>query len=171
MSNSENLTDGGVGAITFNSQGQVINYQRILRGTRRNCGGGKTFWKTWMTCEEVPGGQVWEVDPWGRRPGRQTIMGKQGAMYESAAYDNRNPSKPTFYITTDEYNGPLIRFTPDPAEVQYALLYKDYGNLLHRGTNFKTEYFYITFIDETTGKGTYVWTTDIAAGRASAGTW
>jgi secreted PhoX family phosphatase len=39
----------------------VIAYKRILTETTRNCGGGKTFWNTWMTCEEKDNGQVWEV--------------------------------------------------------------------------------------------------------------
>jgi secreted PhoX family phosphatase len=61
VSNSESSSNGGVGAITFDSEGNVIGYQRILSGTRRNCGGGKSFFNTWLTCEEADGGQVYEV--------------------------------------------------------------------------------------------------------------
>ena len=61
VSNSESSTSGGVGAITFNSIGEVVGFKSILSGTRRNCGGGKTFFNTWLTCEEADGGQVWEV--------------------------------------------------------------------------------------------------------------
>ena len=83
-SNSES-SSGGVGAIYFNSQGEVIDYKMLLSGTQRNCGGGKTFWNTWLTCEEVPDGQVWEVDPWNETPARQTLTGvPSGADYESA---------------------------------------------------------------------------------------
>ena len=33
---------GGVGSLRFNNKGGVIDYYRILRDTRKNCGGGKT---------------------------------------------------------------------------------------------------------------------------------
>ena len=33
---------GGVGSITFNADGEVIDYEMIVTGTSRNCGGGKT---------------------------------------------------------------------------------------------------------------------------------
>lgn len=70
VSNSESSSSGGVGAIRFNSNGEVIRYKKILSGTQRNCGGGLTYWNTWVTCEEdgraeedKRGGWVWEVDP------------------------------------------------------------------------------------------------------------
>jgi hypothetical protein len=169
VSNSESSSQGGVGAITFNAAGQVIGYKRILTGTRRNCGGGKTYWNTWITCEEIAGGQVWEVDPWGNSPGRQTVLGGLGGEYESAAYDNRNPLAPKFYVTTDVINGPLIKFTPDPQVVQAAVNTGDYSNVLHTSTpQSKSEYFVVTNINLSTGQGTYIWSNDINLGRSSA---
>lgn len=47
VSNSEQSASetGGVGAITFDADGNVIGYERLLQGqTNRNCGGGKTYW-------------------------------------------------------------------------------------------------------------------------------
>lgn len=65
VSNSEvSNSKGGVGALYFNSDGQVIEYRMLLSGTSRNCGGGKTPWNTWLSCEEIENGHVWEVDPW-----------------------------------------------------------------------------------------------------------
>ena len=39
-SNSE-TTNGGVGAIHFDSNGEMTNYEMILDTTSQNCGGGK----------------------------------------------------------------------------------------------------------------------------------
>jgi len=46
VSNSEmNITgQGGVGAITFDKDGNVIDYRMVLEGTTMNCGGGRTPW-------------------------------------------------------------------------------------------------------------------------------
>ena len=44
VSNSERSSNGGVGALTFNSNGDVIDYKMVLSSSRSNCGGGKTPW-------------------------------------------------------------------------------------------------------------------------------
>ena len=184
VSNSESSTDGGVGAIRFNALGQVIGYQRLLfkdpnsgviskSRTSRNCGGGKTYWGTWMTCEEWSSGQVWEVDPWGKLPGRQTKLGGNGRAYESAAYDNRDPMRPTFYVTTDEINGPLVKYTPALDVSEAAANSGDYSQILHSGGGL-FQYFVITRIQtnaDGTTSGTYVWSTSEEEGNTSASTY
>jgi hypothetical protein len=40
---------GGVGALTFNKDGQLIDYRMILEDTRMNCGGGTTPWGAWVS--------------------------------------------------------------------------------------------------------------------------
>jgi hypothetical protein len=49
VSNSEAKESGGVGALTFNKYGQLIDYRMILEGTRMNCGGGATPWGAWVS--------------------------------------------------------------------------------------------------------------------------
>jgi len=55
VSNSEakNETEGGAGAITFDRNGSILNYRMVLENTHMNCGGGRTPWNTWVSCEEV----------------------------------------------------------------------------------------------------------------------
>ena len=55
VSNSEvDNGGGGVGAITFDKTGKVIDYQVLLKGTSMNCGGGRTPWNTWVRSLSCP---------------------------------------------------------------------------------------------------------------------
>lgn len=104
---------GGVGALTFNAAGDIIDYKRVLEGTTANCGGGKTPWGAWISCEEFGRGQAWQVDPTGRRDPQVITLGRDGGVFESFAYDVRNRSNPSFFITEDSPEGALQRFRPD----------------------------------------------------------
>lgn len=89
--------------------------------------------------------------------------------YESAAYDNRDLMNPTFYITVDETEGPLVKFTPPTGAAKWAVENNDYSDLLHStAAGVKYEYFKVISFDETTGDGTYEWTDNLEEGRASA---
>ncbi|MFI1016154.1 alkaline phosphatase PhoX [Streptomyces sp. NPDC020965] len=107
VSNAE-VTPGGAGAVRFSSTGAITGAYRILSGTRQNCAGGKTPWNTWLSCEEVSRGYVYEADPWGTDPAvRRDAMGL--FTHEAAAAD---PVRRVVYLTEDESNGCLYRFAP-----------------------------------------------------------
>lgn len=97
----------GVGALRFDASGTLVDAYRILSGTFRNCAGGATPWGTWLSCEEHPGGQVWECDPTGMS---QAIVRPALGVFthEAVAVDDAG----RLYLTEDEPSGCLYRFTP-----------------------------------------------------------
>ena len=105
---TEAAKGGGTSAIEFAPDGSIKRAYRILGDTSRNCSGGHTPWGTYLSCEEWDGGQVWECDPSGNtppvlRPGMGTFT------HESACVD---PEHKRVYLTEDEDDGRLYRFTP-----------------------------------------------------------
>jgi secreted PhoX family phosphatase len=110
-SNSEvGSGQGGVGALRFAADGQVVDAYAILQGTSKNCAGGPTPEGRWLSCEEYDGGRVWECDPY--------TAGSQGVArpalgifkHEAVAVD---PVRKVLYLTEDQRDGLLYRFTPD----------------------------------------------------------
>jgi secreted PhoX family phosphatase len=99
---------GGAAAIRFDRRGRIENAYRILGGTNGNCSGGATPWGTWLSCEEIDVGQVWECDPRGRR--KAVARPAMGIFkHEAAAVDPRGKR---VYLTEDQQDGGLYRFTP-----------------------------------------------------------
>jgi secreted PhoX family phosphatase len=112
VSNSEvrkPKNQGGVGALTFDKHGQVVAYRMVLENTTSNCGGGRTPWESWISCEEFTHGVNWEVDPTGERDPRPITLGRDGGLFESFAYDIRFSH---YFVTEDHEFGPLRRFIP-----------------------------------------------------------
>lgn len=110
VSNSEMRSfSGGVGALRFNAQGDVVDAYQILKNTSINCAGGPTPWGTWLSCEEFDRGQVYECDPLGKKA--SVIRPALGTFkHEAVAVDTENQC---LYLTEDLPDGAFYRFVPD----------------------------------------------------------
>lgn len=169
VSNAENSSpgsgwsDGGVGSIEFDSKGKVVRYKKVANSLRQNCGGGRTPWNSWVTCEEIDNGKVHQIDPSGGKAPSKTDMGSMG-HYESFAYDDRKDAKrPTFYVTRDSDRGSLTRFTPNDRGMECYNKPNDSDRwcTLNHGTR---DYLLISGGP----KGTFKWTKDEGAARDNA---
>ena len=108
VSNAESGSQGGVGAVRFDSSGNITDAYSICTGTRRNCAGGTTPWGTWLTCEEVEDGLTYECDVSGATSA--VARPALGAFnHEAAAVD---PDTGVVYETEDRSDGNFYRFTP-----------------------------------------------------------
>ena len=106
VSNSEIPLAGGAGALRFDADGELVSAYPILEGTNINCAGGPTPWGTWLSCEEVSEGRVFETDPWGEVEAvERPALGR--FKHEAAAID---PELACVYLSEDESDGLFYRF-------------------------------------------------------------
>ena len=109
VSNSEIPAVGGVGAVRFAADGTIVGAHRVITGTSSNCAGGPTPWGTWLTCEEIDAGHVFECDPTALNVATTALRAGLGTFkHEGAAVD---PERQHVYLTEDQADGRLYRFT------------------------------------------------------------
>lgn len=114
VSNSEIPGLGGVGALRFDRDANLVDAYPILRQTNVNCAGGPTPWGTWLSCEEVANGRVYECDPFGATLHPDKIGIERPALgyfqHEAATVD---PERAQLYLTEDVPDGGFYRYTPN----------------------------------------------------------
>ena len=140
------LVHGGTTTLIVDCHGNLIEQYGSLAGTDRNCAGGRTPWRSWLSCEEplllrdgVRHGYVFEVPATGLSDAQPLVhLGRFN--HEAVAVD---PVTSIVYQTEDRSDGLFYRFVPSeygelraPGKLQ-ALRLLDWPTGVHTVTGFR----------------------------------
>ncbi len=129
---------GGVSALRFDAEGNLIDAYPCQRGTSTNCSGGATPWGTWINGEEIWDGKMFECSPL-RDGGEYVELPRFGRKaHEMVAVDAHNrasyhtedidPSTDRFYRTVwDSASWPFADQRPDMDAGKLQVLYVPAG--------------------------------------------
>ncbi len=114
---------GGTTTLVVDPNGRLVRHFVSLAGTFRNCAGGPTPWRTWLSCEETTEtpatlpilrkkhGYVFEVPVDGSGIANpEPLIGLGRFNHEAAAVD---PTTGFVYLTEDRGTGCFYRFRPN----------------------------------------------------------
>jgi hypothetical protein len=94
-------------------------------------------------------------------------LGSQGGAYEAFAFDIRDMPRPRFFLTEDEKDGALQRWTPDNTNNDLAAKWNtDPWSILHGAG--VTDYLYLQPSQDGTNTGTFLWIADEQVARKNA---
>ncbi len=110
------LLRGGVSALRFDADGNLVDAYPVQRNTTTNCAGGVTPWGTWINGEEILDGYMFECSPLrdGGTPLRLERFGRKA--HEMAALD---PESRAIYHTEDMAGDERFYRTIFPAETAW----------------------------------------------------
>ncbi|MDX1496889.1 MAG: DUF839 domain-containing protein [Salinisphaeraceae bacterium] len=82
---------GGVSALRFDADGNLVDAYPVQRNTTTNCSGGVTPWGTWINGEEILDGFMFECSPLrdGGTPRRLDRFGRKAHEMAAVDADNR----------------------------------------------------------------------------------